>query len=83
MDTQGYDIEVIKGCKKLRDKILLLQPEISVQPLYENIPHYIKSLQFYESLDFQLFDLFSVTRNDRGVVEYDAIMINTSNQNNY
>ena len=83
MDTQGYDLEVIKGCKKLRDKILLLQSEISVQPLYENIPHYIKSLQFYESLGFQPFDLFSVTRNDRGVVEYDAIMINTSNQNNY
>lgn len=78
MDTQGFDLEVMKGVQALRDKIFLLQSEISIQPLYKDMPHYLESLQFYEALDFQLVDLFSVTRNSKGVVEYDAIMISTS-----
>jgi FkbM family methyltransferase len=78
MDTQGYDLEVMKGCHALIDKILLMQSEISVQPLYENMPHYIESLQFYESLNFHLVDLFSVTRNSKGVIEYDAVMTRKS-----
>jgi FkbM family methyltransferase len=76
IDTQGYDLEVMLGCQKLRKNIIMLQSEVSVQPLYDNIPHYLESLKLYESLDFQLVDLFSVTRNSIGVIEYDAIMIN-------
>lgn len=80
MDTQGFDLEVMKGVRDLRDKIFLLQSEVSIRALYKDMPHYLESLQFYESLDFQLVDLFSVTRNSEGVVEYDAIMINTSDR---
>jgi hypothetical protein len=69
------------GCQKLRKNIVMLQSEVSVQPLYDNIPHYLESLKLYESLDFQIVHLFSVTRNSIGVIEYDAIMINNPSKN--
>jgi FkbM family methyltransferase len=58
IDTQGYDMEVIKGAQNCIHQILMLQSEISVQAIYENSPHYTESLIFYESLGFQLMDVF-------------------------
>ncbi|WP_017653656.1 FkbM family methyltransferase [Fortiea contorta] len=76
MDTQGYDMEVVKGANKCLDKILCLQSEISVQPNYGNIPSYLDVLKYYQSLDFRLIDLFPAFRNPKGgVVEYDCLMV--------
>jgi FkbM family methyltransferase len=77
IDTQGYDVEVIKGTGEHINNILVLQSEISVQPIYENIPHYIEALAFYESLGFQLMDLFTVLRDKKkgnNIIEYDCLM---------
>lgn len=75
-DTQGYDIEVVKGASKCIDHILGLLSEVSVQPIYDSMPHYLESLQFYESLGFKIVDLFSVTRDLEGkVIEYDSLMV--------
>ncbi len=76
MDTQGYDMEVVKGAGKCLDKVLCLQSEISVQPNYDNIPSYLDALKYYEFLDFQLVDLFPAFRDPQGcVVEYDCLMV--------
>jgi len=74
MDTQGFDEEVIEGSAGWLDKILGIQSEISVIPLYEYMPHYTKSLERYEQLGFALIDLFVVNRQDGFVMEYDCIM---------
>ncbi|AFY35699.1 FkbM family methyltransferase [Calothrix sp. PCC 7507] len=76
MDTQGYDMEVVKGASKCLDKVLCLQSEISVQPNYDNIPSYLDALRYYEYLGFQLVDLFPAFRDPQGcVVEYDCLMV--------
>jgi FkbM family methyltransferase len=75
MDTQGYDLEVLKGCTKWLDKVCLLQSEISVSPLYEDMPHYTRALDHYDSLGFSLMDLEVVNRaRDGHIVEYDCLM---------
>jgi FkbM family methyltransferase len=75
MDTQGYDIEVVKGATKCLDKILCLQSEVAVQTNYDNMPSYLDSLRYYESLGFQLLDLVAVNRLPEGAVaEYDCLM---------
>ena len=57
------------------EKILGLQSEVSVVPLYDGMPHYTKSLETYERLGFGLVDLFVVNRTKEGhVMEYDCIM---------
>jgi FkbM family methyltransferase len=80
MDTQGYDLEVIGGAAGCLKQILALQSEVSVQPLYENMPHYTKALATYESLGFSLLNLSPVLRGKKhgNIIEYDAIMARLS-----
>jgi hypothetical protein len=74
-DTQGFDIEVVKGTGAYMDQILGLQSEISVIPIYEGMPHFTDALNYYESLGFSLFDLSVVnTTQDGAVLEYDCLM---------
>ncbi len=75
IDTQGYDLEVLKGAEGCIQKILGLQSELSIQAIYENMPHYLDLLAFYESLGFQLIDFFPVLRSPHGnIMEYDCLM---------
>ena len=76
MDTQGYDLEVIRGATGCLGGIVAMQSEVSVQPLYDGMTHYTDALAHYEELGFTLMHLALVTRgNTHGnVVEYDALM---------
>ncbi len=76
IDTQGYDQEVVKGAAGSLSRIVALQSEVSVQPLYEGMMHYTDALAFYESLGFSLMHLALVLRGKThdNVVEYDALM---------
>jgi FkbM family methyltransferase len=80
-DTQGFDMEVIKGAAASIDKVKLLQSEVSVTPIYDSCPHYLESLAYYESLGFSLLNLGIVNRtfdSDETVLEYDCLMVRTS-----
>jgi FkbM family methyltransferase len=75
IDTQGYDVEVLKGCVRWIGKISLLQSEVSVRPIYRHMKHYTEALEYYESLGFSLLDLHVVNRGqDGGIYEYDCVM---------
>jgi FkbM family methyltransferase len=74
MDTQGYDLKVFAGAKGTTG-IELLQSELSVVPLYSEMPHYTEALTRFEESGFKLLELFVVRRDGGGaVVEYDALM---------
>jgi len=75
VDTQGYDLEVIKGAAGVMQHIVGLQSELSVTPIYKNMPHYTKCLEYYESLGFSLMHLALVNRTRQGnILEYDCLM---------
>jgi FkbM family methyltransferase len=75
MDTQGYDMEVLRGCVRWLGKVCMLQSEISITPIYNGMPHYTKALDHYESLGFTLIDLKVVNRfQHRMIAEYDCVM---------
>jgi FkbM family methyltransferase len=75
MDTQGYDLNVFKGTGKYLEKIVGLQSELSVIPLYENMPHYTTALSTFENAGFSLMDMFVVCRDSKNrIIEYDCIM---------
>jgi FkbM family methyltransferase len=74
-DTQGFDVEVMRGAEAALAVIAGLQSEISVLPLYRGMPSYLEALSFYESLGFTLVDLWLVTRTPGGdALEYDCLM---------
>jgi FkbM family methyltransferase len=75
MDTQGYDLEVFKGASGVLDCIVGLQSEVSVQPLYDGMPHYLDALACYEQAGFELHNLSIVGRSfEGGVVEMNCYM---------
>lgn len=79
MDTQGWDLEVLKGASGCLDSIFGLQSEVSVKPLYSGMPSYTEALPTYSRLGFQVTGLFAVGRdwNTRAIIELDCVMVRT------
>ncbi len=74
-DTQGFDVEVVKGAEGIMGSIWGLQSELSVQPLYHDMPNYLEALGYFERLGFVLVDLWLVNKTVEGdILEYDCIM---------
>jgi FkbM family methyltransferase len=75
MDTQGFDLEVFKGASGCVESLLGLQSELSVRPIYDNMPHYTEALALYEAAGFELYNLSPVARAfGRGLVEMNCFM---------
>jgi FkbM family methyltransferase len=65
MDTQGFDLEVFRGAETSLPWIVGLQSEISVEPLYAQMPHYLESLHAYEQRGYVLHHLAVVNRTSQ------------------
>jgi FkbM family methyltransferase len=77
MDTQGYDLEVFRGLGNLRERIVALQTEVSVIPIYVGMPSWTESIRFLEEEGFGIVGLFPINREAMRIIEYDCIMIST------
>jgi FkbM family methyltransferase len=75
MDTQGFDLEVFKGASGCVESLLGLQSELSIKPIYDNMPHYTEALALYEASGFELYNISAVARVfSRGLVEMNCFM---------
>jgi FkbM family methyltransferase len=75
MDTQGFDLKVFAGAKGVLDRIVGLQSELSVTPLYVGMPNYIDALKTYDAAGFKLYNLSVVNRvSDGGLLEMNCLM---------
>jgi FkbM family methyltransferase len=79
MDTQGYDLEVFAGVDRLYPRIFALQSEVSVIPIYQNMPHLTDSITHFEKTGFELAGMYPVTldQSTLRVVEFDCLMVNS------
>jgi FkbM family methyltransferase len=76
LDTQGYDLEVIKGAGAAVADVRALQSEISVLPLYAEAPDYITAIRTLSDLGFHISGLFPVNRDAQlRVIEFDCVMV--------
>jgi FkbM family methyltransferase len=81
LDTQGYDLEVLRGADGVLDKILGAQTEVSFVPIYKDMPGYLESLKEFESRGFSVVDFMPVTRaaeDDLVMIEMDCILARRS-----
>jgi FkbM family methyltransferase len=58
IDTQGYDLEVVRGATGVLDRVVGLQLELSVQQVYDGQPDYLDVLKKLRSLGFEPTGLF-------------------------
>jgi FkbM family methyltransferase len=75
IDTQGHDAEVFAGIGNKINQIVALQSEVSVIPIYEDMPHWTKNLLMYEQSGFSISGMFPVTRDADKVIEYDCLFV--------
>lgn len=79
LDTQGYDLEVLKGATLSLRAIAALQTELSVLPIYQGMPDYRTVLDFVVAQGFDISGIFPVTEDHAlRAIEFDCIMVNPS-----
>jgi FkbM family methyltransferase len=76
MDTQGHDLEIFKGSKETLSRVLALQSEVSVKPIYASIPDYFTAIRTFTEAGFDVAGLFPVNTIEGRVIEFDCVMIN-------
>lgn len=77
LDTQGYDLEVVKGASKTLPTVKAMQSEVSVLGIYSGMPDFLTAIQAFRANHFDITGMFPVTR-DAGlrVVEFDCVLVN-------
>ena len=79
VDTQGFDLEVVKGLGDSVRYISALQSEVSVVPLYEGMCHWTECMALYERAGFVVAGMFPVTLDYLRVIEFDCLMVREEN----
>ncbi len=57
LDAQGYEEEVLKGATGILSRVVAIQMEISLIPLYEGAPSLVHLLSAMRDLGFELFQV--------------------------
>jgi FkbM family methyltransferase len=65
IDTQGYELEVLKGATDLLPQTAGLQIELSLAPLYEGAPTFVEMMQYLQAAGFEPFGMVPVFRDIR------------------
>ena len=75
LDTQGLDLEVLKGAHESIRHYHALQTEASLRPIYEDMPGYKESLDRFLAAGFEVTGMFAVWRDEAlRLVEFDCVM---------
>lgn len=72
VDTQGYELEVLKGSSGLlaAGNIDVIQLEVNFSPLYQHQPSFSDILDHLSPLNYGLVGLYDVSRNDNGCMKW-------------
>jgi FkbM family methyltransferase len=76
MDTQGFDLAVLRGAGEILSRFVGFQSELSVRRIYQQATDFRDALTFYQSLGF---DISAFVPNNSGhfpaLIEIDCIMV--------
>ena len=79
IDTQGFDIEVLRGARDCLSMVKALQTEASVRGIYKGMPRYTDTIRYLDECGFDITGLYPVSRDSAlRLVEFDCVMINRS-----
>jgi FkbM family methyltransferase len=78
IDVQGYELEVLKGCKGSFDQIKIITVEVSNHDGYENSPKYHDIDKYLRENNFAIYDFYSGFRKNHKLAEWDVIYVNNN-----
>ncbi len=77
IDTQGYDKFVLDGASKILKKILYVQMELAIEPLYKSEVNYERMIKYMKKRGFIIWNLGGVIENLKGKsMSFDIIFKN-------
>ncbi len=77
VDTQGYDLEVLKGAQNTLETVRAVQLEASVRPIYEGMPGYREVLDYMMSRGFALSTMVPLNHDQsQRLIEFDCVLVN-------
>lgn len=76
-DTQGFDIDVVRGATGILDRVTAIVIEVSVRNIYDDTPGMSAQFDELSSLGYELVGLFPLLRDrDRlRVIEFDGVFV--------
>jgi len=75
LDTQGWDLEVLRGAEMTLARVVAVQIELALVPLYEGAPTYLEALHKLEDLGYVPTGFFPVGGLDAAwVFEVDCVL---------
>jgi FkbM family methyltransferase len=75
-DTQGFDLEVIRGASAVLDRIVVIQVELSVIPIYEGMIGYLDAIRELGTFGFAPVDFYLVSQDEQlRAVELDGLFV--------
>lgn len=77
MDTQGWDLEVLKGAGGVISQLVGIQSELAIKQCYQGMVGFAEALKEYSALGFEVTGLFPVAhdKDELRVVELDCVML--------
>lgn len=60
VDTQGYDLEVLRGASQLISRVPLIQTELAFRNIYQEAPSFLSLIEFMESSNYRIVSLHPV-----------------------
>ena len=76
LDTQGYDLKVLKGSIGIMDFVYAMQSEISCKAIYKNTPPYFEALKEISAMGFNITGIFPLSYDDdtMELLEFDCVL---------
>ncbi len=75
-DTQGYDLQVLRGASGCLEQLIGIIAEISVIPIYEQSPPFHEAIREYRDAGFDMVDLSLENRTiDGRVLELNGLFV--------
>jgi FkbM family methyltransferase len=76
MDTQGFDLEVMKGAESALASVSALQTEVSFRSIYAGMPGFMESIKEFQARGFDVVDFLPVSSEADGLcaIEMDCVM---------
>ncbi|EFK94929.1 protein containing Methyltransferase FkbM domain [sediment metagenome] len=76
LDTQGFDLDVLRGAGTSLTRVRALQTEASVKPIYEGMPGYRETIDYLISEGFEISAFFPVSEAGfPRLIEFDCHMV--------
>ena len=75
IDTQGWDMEVLKGASGCIDRVEGILTEAALEFSYDGMTPMQDVVRHLEGLGFDLSAIFTVTRSEHRLVEADVVMV--------